>query len=470
MIFEFDNTYSRLPDAFFTRQGPEPVSQPEVLAWNAGLAQDLGLGAIDMAQAAQIFSGNQTPDGAAPLAQAYAGHQFGHFNPQLGDGRAILMGEIVDATGQRHDITLKGSGRTPYSRGGDGRAWLVPVLREFIVSGAMYNLGIPTTRALAAVATGDAVYRETAQPGAILTRVASSHLRVGTFEYFAARRDHENLKTLFDYAVSRHYPLASDPASFLDAVIERQIKLVTQWMGIGFIHGVMNTDNCHIAGITIDYGPCAFMDQYNPRQVYSSIDQYGRYAYGAQGNIIMWNMAQLATSLVPLMPDQDEAIAAFTAKIHAMPDDFNTQWLRVFAAKLGIANPTEQDRALIAQFLNLMEASQADFTNTFYDLGAGDAAAHFKDQSAFQSWQDTWRARIVDDTTARALMAQSNPWIIPRNHQIEAMINTALNGDMTQFERLAHALTNPYTKQNAFADLASPPTPEQEIKATFCGT
>ena len=466
----FDNTYVSLPDGFYTRHTADTASHPELLAFNTQLAQDLGITGYDDTEAlAQIFSGNLVPEGAAPLAQAYAGHQFGSFNPRLGDGRALLLGEVV-AQGQRFDIQLKGSGRTPYSRGGDGRAWLGPVLREFIVSEAMHALGIPTTRALAAVATGDTVYRERALPGAVLTRVATSHLRVGTFEYFAARRDYDNLRRLYDYAVHRHYRDAKDPTEFLTHVIDRQIDLVSRWMGIGFIHGVMNTDNCHVGGITIDYGPCAFMDGYSAQQVFSSIDQYGRYAFGAQGNIIMWNMAQLATSLVPLMPDQEDAIDTFTTLIHAMPDAFKAAWLRVFAAKIGISNPTETDRAMIDDLLTLMEHDRADFTNTFYALCLGSARDQFINRDAYDAWHIRWRNRIKDLSDANAVMAQANPWIIPRNHQIEAMITDAVAGNMGKFVHLVHGLAAPFTENPAFADLTNPPTADQVVHATFCGT
>jgi uncharacterized protein YdiU (UPF0061 family) len=467
----FENSYVDLPDAFYSRQPPDPVSTPEVLAMNIALANDLGITGIDNLDAlANIFSGNTLANGSVPLAQVYAGHQFGSFNPRLGDGRAILLGEVIDRAGVRQDIMLKGSGRTPYSRGGDGRAWLGPVLREFIISEAMHALGIPTTRALAAVATGDLVYRETPLPGAILTRVAPSHLRVGTFQYFAAQRDYANLERLFEYAVARHYPDAQNPTSFLQKVIERQIALVAQWMGIGFIHGVMNTDNCHIAGITIDYGPCAFMDRYRANQVYSSIDRFGRYAYRAQGNIIIWNIAQLATSLVPLMPNQDDAINAFTTIINAMSDQFNHQWLTVFAAKIGISTPRPHDRKLITDLLALMETQGADFTNTFFALRSGTARDQFLDRDQYDLWHQRWRARVADDPTADTVMSRANPWIIPRNHQIEAMINDAVNGDMARFEHLAKGLATPYDVDETYPDLSIPPRDDQEIEATFCGT
>ena len=318
----FDNSYARLPERFFTRQPATPVAAPQLIIFNHALAADLGITPGDEAELAQVFSGNQIAQGAEPLAQAYAGHQFGGFSPQLGDGRALLLGEVVSPqTGQRLDIQLKGSGPTPYSRMGDGRAWLGPVLREYLLCEAMHALGVPTTRALAAVSTGQPILREAGPlPGAILTRVAASHIRVGTFEYFAARRDADALQALFEYTCARHYPTARDPVMLLDAVIARQANLVAQWHAIGFIHGVMNTDNTTLSGETIDYGPAAFMDAYHPVTVYSSIDRQGRYAYDNQSRVIVWNLAQLASALVPLMPDQDEAVAVFTNQINAMPD------------------------------------------------------------------------------------------------------------------------------------------------------
>src|SRR6056297_2899146 len=310
----FDNSYAQLPPAFFTRLDPTPVKSPRLLAFNEALARELGID-TQGADLAAIFAGNKVPEGATPLAQLYAGHQFGGFSPQLGDGRANLLGEVIDRSGSRRDIQLKGSGPTPYSRMGDGRAWLGPVLREYVLSEAMNALGVPTTRALAAIRTGEVVIRERPLPGAVLTRVAQSHIRVGTFQVFAARRDMDSLQTLFDYTVERHYPDASDPLDLLDAVIARQADLVAQWMSFGFIHGVMNTDNCTLSGETIDYGPCAFMDAYDPDTVFSSIDRFGRYGYAAQADIIVWNMAQLATALVPLMPDPEAAVESFTKSV-----------------------------------------------------------------------------------------------------------------------------------------------------------
>ena len=336
----FDNSYARLPDGFAAFTDPEPAPAPELLAYNRALAAELGIEGDDPDELARAFSGSAPIEGAEPLAQLYAGHQFGNFSPQLGDGRAHLLGEVVTPKG-RFDIQLKGSGRTPFSRMGDGRAWLGPVLREFVISEAMHAMGIPTTRALAAVATGATVVREAPLPGAVLTRVASSHLRVGHFQVFAARGQIQHLQDLFDYAVARHTPEATDPLSFLQAIIARQADLVARWMSIGFIHGVMNTDNCTISGETIDYGPCAFMDVYHPQTVFSSIDRHGRYSYAAQADIIVWNMAQLASALVPLVPDQESAIADFTKAVHEMPDLVRARWRYHFGRKLGIAEATE---------------------------------------------------------------------------------------------------------------------------------
>lgn len=468
----FDNSYARLPDGFYSRLAPTPVHQPDLIAFNEPLADSLGIKAGDKAELARVFAGNSLPEGASPLAQLYAGHQFGHFNPQLGDGRALLLGEVVDRDGHRRDIQLKGSGPTPYSRRGDGRAWLGPVLREYVVSEAMHALGVPTTRALAAVRTGEPVYRESALPGAVLTRVAASHIRVGTFQVFAARRDYDALQRLYDYSVERHYPEARDTHDLLQAVIDRQAGLVAQWLSLGFIHGVMNTDNCTLSGETIDYGPCAFIDRYDPETVYSSIDQYGRYAYVAQSDIIVWNMAQLATSLVPLMDDTDAAVARFTEQIHAMPDLIRTEWLIRFAAKIGIDAPQEADKDLVIDLLSMMHASGSDFTNTFRTLSDDPEMArdHFADRDGFDTWAARWRERLGDVEAAQDLMRATNPVYIPRNHRVEQMIQAAVSGDDAPFHRLTRVLADPFTVQEDAEDLRQPPQPAEEVRATFCGT
>jgi uncharacterized protein YdiU (UPF0061 family) len=472
LVLSFDNSYAQLPPRFYTRQSAVPVRAPRLVAWNAGLAEALGIeGGEDAGTLARIFAGNEVPEGATPLAQVYAGHQFGGFSPQLGDGRALLLGEVVDSNGQRRDIQLKGSGPTPYSRMGDGRAWLGPVLREYVVSEAMHALGIPTTRALAAVETGEPVYREAGGlPGAVLTRVASSHIRVGTFQYFAARRDLEGLRALYDYTVTRHYPQIEGPAHLLAEVIRRQARLVARWLSVGFIHGVMNTDNTAISGETIDYGPCAFMDTYHPQTVYSSIDAHGRYAYDNQAHVIVWNMAQFATALVPLMPDQDAAIEEFTALVHAMPDRIEAEWRRAFAAKIGIAEPGPEDGALIADLLARMAEGQADFTNTFRALVTGGARDQFLDPAAFDAWEAGWRARLAQEREPEAVMRAANPSVIPRNHRVEQMIEAAVAGDLAPFERLMDVLSAPFEDRPDAADLRRPPAASEIVRATFCGT
>lgn len=464
----FDNSFARLPDAFYTHVAPTAVRAPKVLAFNVDLARDLAIDVPDEEAIASVFSGNKVPQGATPLAQLYAGHQFGNYTPQLGDGRAILLGEVFDSKGIRRDLQLKGAGRTPYSRGGDGRAWLGPVLREYVMSEAMHALGIPTSRALAAVATGEDIYRETALPGAVLTRVAASHLRVGTFQVFAHRGQTEELARLTQYAITRHYPDADGPMGFLRAVCAGQAELIAAWMSVGFIHGVMNTDNCSISGETIDYGPCAFMDDFHMGRVFSSIDQQGRYAYGNQPNMAIWNMAQFATALLQQMEDKDAAVKEATSIVHAMPDQIEAAWLRRFGAKIGISSPKEQDADLINDLLDLMQKDGADFTNTFRALGTPQAHDQFTDRTAFETWRAAHEARIAQENDPRAVMATANPAVIPRNHRMEQMIQAAVAGDMAPFTRLMKALASPYTLTDP--DLARPPTPAEVIPATFCGT
>ncbi len=454
----FDNSFARLPSRMFTAMNPTPVKDPSLITTNATLAAAIGVTFDDKDLA--HFAGNSVPDGADPLAQLYAGHQFGHWNPQLGDGRAILLGEAIN-DGQRHDIQLKGAGHTPYSRGGDGRAWLGPVLREYVVSEAMHALGVPTTRALAAVTTGEDVYRETVLPGAILTRVARSHLRVGTFQIYAARGQTDLLQALCAYAIDRHYPEADGPAALLEAAISAQAKLIADWMGLGFIHGVMNTDNASIAGETIDYGPCAFMDSYHPARVFSSIDQFGRYAYQNQPQIAAWNMAQLATSLIPLMPDQDKAIEDFTKAVNGLIPQYEAAWRTVFGRKLGISNMTEDDVPLVSDLLSLMAEDQADFTNVFANLDA--ARDQFLNRDAFDAWHARWSERRNTDPI--------NPRIIPRNHQVEAMIQAAVAGDFAPFHALLAAVTDPFAPlTESTKTYAKPPTEEEAVTRTFCGT
>ena len=465
----FDNSYARLPDGFFAQLGPTPVA-PTLIAFNHDLAAQLNISGAAEANLATVFSGNELPDGATPLAQLYAGHQFGHYNPQLGDGRALLLGEVVGTDGLRYDIQLKGSGPTPYSRRGDGRAWLGPVLREYLVSEAMHALGVPTTRALAAVRTGESVLREGLLPGAVLTRVASSHIRVGTFQVFAARGDTERLKTLMDYTIARHAPEATGPLELLQRTVERQADLVTRWLSFGFIHGVMNTDNCSLSGETIDYGPCAFLDTYDPNKVFSSIDQFGRYAYTAQADIIVWNMAQLATALLALTDDPDTHIDSFQAAITAMPDMIRKCWLDRFGAKLGIANPQTDDTDLVRDFLSLMQAGGSDFTNSFAALRRGSARDEIADRAAYDLWHARWQARLEREADPELTMAKANPFVIPRNHRIEEVIAAAVTSDDAPFHRLHAALADPFADRPETAWLTKPPAAAEEVRATFCGT
>ncbi|MFT7594526.1 MAG: hypothetical protein ACI8R4_001847 [Paracoccaceae bacterium] len=470
MTITFDNSYARLPGAFFTAQDPDPVRAPHLVAFNDDLARLLRITPGDVQDMAQVFAGNRVPEGAEPLAQLYAGHQFGQYNPQLGDGRAVLLGEVIGTDGIRRDIQLKGSGRTPYSRGGDGRAWLGPVLREYVVSEAMFVLGIPTTRALAAVETGEQVVRETSLPGAVLTRVAASHLRVGSFQIFAARGDTASLKRLTDYAITRHYPEADGPMGLLTAVRDAQARLIAAWMAVGFIHGVMNTDNCAISGETIDYGPCAFLDSYHPDTVFSSIDRMGRYAYSNQPDIAVWNLAQLANALIQQTDDKQAGVDQATEIIHAMPDLIEQHWLAQFRAKLGLIDTHADDPALIRDLLTRMADNNADFTNTFRALGGKTARDQFTDPTAFDSWAAQWAQRTGSALDLQARLHTANPGIIPRNHRIEQMIDAAITGDYAPFHRLNTALATPYTDHPQNQDLQRPPQKDEVVQATFCGT
>ncbi len=464
----FDNSFARLSDAFYTRLDPQAVRDPALIAYNEPLGAYLGIAPASEQTRAAVFSGNVTPKGAAPLAQLYAGHQFGNYNPQLGDGRAILLGEVCAQDGRRYDIQLKGSGRTPYSRGGDGRAWLGPVLREYVVSEAMHALGVPTTRALAATLTGEDVYRETLLPGAVLTRVASSHLRVGTFQIFAHRGQIAELKQLTDYAIARHYPQVSGPMELLQAVCRAQAELVAAWMSLGFIHGVMNTDNSAISGETIDYGPCAYMDAYHADTVFSSIDQMGRYAFSNQPRIAVWNMAQLATALLQQMDDPEGAVEEATQIVHAMPDMWETAWRRRMGAKIGLAEARPEDQPMIENLLSLMQEQHADFTNVFDALARGQARDHFVDRAAFDTWYHSWQTRLEREHNPTAVMQRASPRVIPRNHRIEEMITAAVAGDTAPFHRLMAAYGDPFGTDDL--ELMRAPTADERVPATFCGT
>lgn len=478
-LFHFDNTYCRLPDVFYSEQKPTQVRNPQLLIWNNGLAQRLNLGNTPSETAlTSLFSGNSLPDGAQPIAQAYAGHQFGHFT-MLGDGRAILLGEHVHSN-SRHDIVLKGAGRTPYSRQGDGRAALSPVLREYLISETMHALNIPTSRALAAVSTGETVHREQPEQGAILTRVARSHLRVGTFEYAAAKSDTEWVKTLLDYAIARHYPdcaQAENPAlAFLQQVAVAQAELVSEWMRVGFIHGVMNTDNCAISGETLDYGPCAFMDDYDPATVFSYIDRHGRYAYANQPYIAQWNMARLAETLLPLIDsDSKRAINHAEQTIHDMGDYYHSTWLNTMRYKLGLLNAQKDDEILINDLLTWMHNQHADYTNTFVDLTriANNDRQITSDNEILRGWQQSWLTRLnsePDQHASLTAMRHANPFIIPRNHQVARVLEAAKNGDLQPFHDLHRALITPYQDSPDKQHYSAPPQPHERITNTFCGT
>ncbi|MEP3346409.1 MAG: protein adenylyltransferase SelO [Litoreibacter sp.] len=466
----FDNSYARLPERFYTKLPPKPVAAPALISLNTGLAAQMGLDAewLRSDDGLAMLAGNAMPDGADPLAQVYAGHQFGGWSPQLGDGRANVLGEVVGPDAARWDIQLKGSGPTPYSRMGDGRAGLGPVMREYIVSEAMQAFGVPTTRALAAVSTGERVQRETGLPGAILTRVARSHIRVGTFQYFAARDDQEAVSLLLDHAITRHYPQVAqgDALGFLDAVIKAQAELVAKWMGLGFIHGVMNTDNTHVGGLTIDYGPCAFMDAYHPATVFSSIDQQGRYVYQGQPEVLVWNLAQLASSLLPQIDeDSDKAVSAARNALEAFGGHYTAEWKRVFFAKVGFATGGDAQVALVQDLLTRMADNQADFTRVFRAMARGRGARdEFVDPTSFDAWEVEWGGGD------EAIMRAANPAIIPRNHRVEEAIQAGMQGDYAPFHRLNDALAAPFEDRAEFDDLETAPSEQQLVRQTFCGT
>ena len=493
MTLPFDNSYARLPDRFYARQAPAPVTEPKLLALNDALARRLGLDPVWLRgpEGLEMLAGNRMPQEAAPLAQVYAGHQFGGWSPRLGDGRAVLLGEIVAPDGTRFDLQLKGAGQTPFSRRGDGRAWLGPVIREYIVSEAMAALGLPTTRALAAVTTGEPVWRDGfARPGAVFARIAASHIRVGTFEYFASQGDIEALRLLTDHVIARHYPDAQDALGLLAAVVQAQAKLIAGWMAMGFIHGVMNTDNMAVSGETIDYGPCAFMDGYRPDRVFSSIDTQGRYAYANQPQIALWNLAQLASSLLPLIGEGEAAIEQATETIQTFIPAYQDAWLVRFGRKIGLAEAKPEDRPLIERFLSLMAAEEADFTRCFRGL-ARDAApgqtvwdqtvrdqtvqgqtvrAEFADPAAYDAWEADWKQRLSSEAAPHSVMKAANPTRIPRNHRIEQAITAAVEGDLEPFHALAAGLATPYEELPGFAWLEAAPAPEERVTRTFCGT
>ncbi len=500
-IFAFDNTYARDLEGLYVPWKAAEAPAPTLVKLNHALAEELGLDAqtLDSQEAALIFSGNQLPQGTATIALAYAGHQFGGFSPQLGDGRALLLGEVIDKHGQRRDIAFKGSGRTPFSRGGDGKAALGPVLREYLIGEAMHALGIPTTRALAAVTTGEFVRRERNLPGAVLTRVASSHIRVGTFQFVTARGDEALLRKLADYTIGRHYPeLKGQPDAYLGllkAVCERQAALIARWMNVGFIHGVMNTDNMTLSGETIDYGPCAFMDHYNPATVFSSIDEQGRYAYVNQPPIASWNLARLAEALLPLLADeqnkdQDKAVAQAMEVLGTFEERYQHYWLQGMRQKLGLTRDEIDDFALAADFLKTMEGQEgrpgADFTQAFRCLSDAAEAADvsregwlrklYADAAALDAWLPRWRARLNSESASPAQRAQAmravNPVYIPRNHKVEEALAAAVDlGDYAPFEKLLTVLQRPFDEQIEFAAYAHPaPASESAGYQTFCGT
>jgi uncharacterized protein YdiU (UPF0061 family) len=531
----FDNRYARLPDRFFARVSPTKVRDPRVIKVNRALAETLGLDADALAspEGAEVLSGNAIPEGAEPIALAYAGHQFGSFVPQLGDGRAILLGELVGKDGRRRDVQLKGAGRTPFSRGGDGRAALGPVLREYIVSEAMAALGVRTTRTLAAVTTGERVARERLLPGAVLTRVAESHIRVGTFEFFAARGDTEALALLVDHALARHYPDAptdavaaatstgTDDASepkgpahrLLERVIDAQAKLVASWLGVGFVHGVMNTDNTTISGETIDYGPCAFLDEYDPYKKFSSIDHGGRYAFANQPRIAQWNLARLAECLLPLLAEKEEdAVRLATDALNRFPARFEAAYVEVVRAKLGLSVPRaadatppregaaatgpsgpagtadatdadKRDLELVADLFQKLAANAVDYTLFFRRLcdaaerpeADASVAALFRDSTDYDAWASRWRTRAAREERSPAerarAMRRANPAFIPRNHRVEEAIEAAVErGDLGPFETLVRVLERPYDEQPDAAHLAEPPAEHERVLQTFCGT
>lgn len=480
--WNLDNSYARLPKSFFTKITPNAVHSPELIIFNDSLAESLGLNFDELKNKEGVaeLAGNSIPEGSIPLAQAYAGHQFGNFN-MLGDGRALLIGEQITPSGERFDIQLKGSGPTPYSRRGDGRAALGPMLREYIISEAMHALGIPTTRSLAVVTTGESIIRETELPGAILTRIAASHLRVGTFQYAANFGTIEDVRTLADYTIERHYPHVADDEnrylSLLQEVVKRQADLIAKWQLVGFIHGVMNTDNMTISGETIDYGPCAFMDEYDPATVFSSIDHQGRYAYGNQPYMAGWNLARLAETLLPLFhDDQEQAIQIAQEAIAEFNKLYHENWYAGMRAKLGIFNEEKEDETLIEDLLNMMQKHHADYTNTFRAL----TFDKLEDTDLFNSdefveWSERWQSRLgrqeKSKESSQLLMRNSNPAVIPRNHRVEEALEAAVErGDYGVMEKLLEVLSSPFEHASEKADYCMVPGASAGSYRTFCGT
>ncbi|MGF1842195.1 YdiU family protein [Vibrio clamense] len=484
----FDNSYFNELSGFYQSQDAELAPSPSLIKFNYALAHSLNID-VQLAtdeQLATIFSGNQKLEGAAPLAQAYAGHQFGHYNPQLGDGRALLLGEVIDREGKRRDIQLKGSGRTPFSRSGDGKAALGPVLREYLMSEAMHALNIPTTRALAAVITGEQIWRNQAAIGTIVTRTASSHIRVGTFQYFAANGEQDKVKQLADYVIDRHYPQAKKTDSpyltLLTLICEQQAKLVSKWQLVGFIHGVMNTDNTTISGETIDYGPCAFMDSYDPNTVFSSIDSQGRYAYANQPHIAQWNLARLAETLLPLISDdEEESVELATNALQHYMACYQELWLVGMRAKLGLKDQEEGDLELVQELLSLLNEQDVDFTQFFRSLSQvvggekNETEKLIKQTEEWTAWNKKWHQRLDRNPISPAertdLMDSHNPVYIPRNHKIEeAILAAEQNNDFRPFERLLKVLENPFKVQPGCEEFAQPAPSDFGPYRTFCGT
>lgn len=488
MQFKFDNSYQRELDGFYALCQAEAAPAPRWVKFNHALAEEIGLRTeeIDTQEGAEIFAGNILPPGAVPIAQAYAGHQFGNFSPRLGDGRALLLGEVIDRMGKRRDIQLKGSGRTPFSRSGDGKAAIGPMLREYLMGEAMYHLGIPTTRALAVVATGEFVYRDMPLPGAVLTRIAASHIRIGTFEYFASRNDIESVRRLADYTIRRHYPelIGKSYIEFVLGVIARQAELVARWMCVGFIHGVMNTDNMLLSGETIDYGPCAFLEHYDPATVFSSIDHKGRYAFGNQPTIAQWNLARFAETLLPLLDkDSDRAVQLATEAINSFSEQYENAWLTMMRRKLGLERIEADDAKLAKEFMDAMQAGQADYILAWRNLAAAAESNPAPLRSVFRGdmakldeWLPRWQSRLALEKRAAgeiaADMRRVNPYVIPRNHFVEKALEAATsNSDFATFNQLLEVLSDPYTEREAARLYAEPASPEQAAcHRTFCGT